>query len=82
MRQRGVVRLAFVLALVLGLVWSLMSRRSPEFPLAVDIFGNWMLNAALLFVVLWLVLSLVAWAVRGFSSTQPPPRAGSPRIPR
>ena len=67
MKQRGIVRLALVLALVLGGYWTLQSAPDPELPLAFAIAGHWVLNGALLFVVFWVLLSLVAWAIKGFS---------------
>lgn len=62
MTQRIAVRLAAVLALVLGGGWALMSPLNPELPFLLDVIGNWLLNAALLFVVLWIVLAGLAWA--------------------
>lgn len=62
MTQRVAVRLAVVLALVLGGAWALMSPLDPELPFLVQVIGGWLLNAALLFVVLWAVLAGLAWA--------------------
>lgn len=62
MTQRVAVRLAVVLALVLGGVWALKTRVDPNLPLLLQVLVGWLMNAALLFVVLWAVLAGLAWA--------------------
>jgi hypothetical protein len=68
MRQRGIVRLSLVLALAIGGLMSMLEPRDPRFSPAVDLLGGWFASALLVFVFAWLVLTGIAWAVRGFTA--------------
>jgi hypothetical protein len=46
---------------------SMLEPRDPRFSPAVDLLGGWFASALLVFVFAWLVLSGIAWAVRGFT---------------
>lgn len=65
MKQRGIVRLAAVLGLVLGVAWALLERVDPATPFLVQFVVNCLMNAVLIFVILWIVLTGLAWAIRG-----------------
>ncbi len=67
MKARFVLRLSLVIALLGGLVSTLLSVPMRDVPQGIWFVFNWLLDGILIFVLTWIVLSLLGWAVRAFS---------------